>query len=104
MMPLKGYFLIAKAKWARTYLIAVCLAVTFSVVCILPVLADFSFGEWKYFRDITLPLGLENRGLVEVGIDKEIFGDALEGLADLRIVEKSTSQEVPYKLFLKPDN
>ena len=101
MMPLKGFFLIAKAKWARTHLISLCLAIALSVACILPVSADFSFGDWKYFRDITLPLGLENRDLIEVGVDKELFGDALEGLADLRIVEKSTSQEVPYKLLVE---
>jgi hypothetical protein len=59
--------------------------------------ADFSQSDWHYVKDITLPVGLAQEGLIELTPDTEVFAGAAQGLDDLRIIS-GTGDEVPYKL------
>ncbi len=59
--------------------------------------ADFSQRDWRYVKDIILPSGLQPENLVELAPDREVFADAAQGLADLRIISDN-NQEIPYKL------
>ena len=61
--------------------------------------ADFSQRDWRYVKGITLPLGLQPGGLVELLPDREVFAGAAQGLADLRIIADENG-EIPYKLEL----
>jgi len=59
--------------------------------------ADFSQHNWRYFKDIVLPSGIQPETLVELAPDTEVFAGAANGLADLRIIS-SENEEIPYKL------
>lgn len=61
--------------------------------------ADFSQRDWRYVKGITLPSGLQSGGLVELLPDREVFAEAAQGLADLRIIADENG-EIPYKLEL----
>jgi hypothetical protein len=61
--------------------------------------ADFSLDNWRFYKDITLPAGIQSGDLVELAPDAETFATAVDGLADLRVVS-GQGQEIPYKLEL----
>jgi hypothetical protein len=61
------------------------------------VAADFSQRDWRYVKDVVLPLGLQAQDLVELVPDREVFAGAAGGLADLRIISDE-NMEMPYKL------
>lgn len=64
--------------------------------------ADFKLENWKYFRDITLPLDFKNSGYIGIPIPEEIFGNASKDLKDLRII-RDNLQEEPYKLEISKE-
>ncbi len=72
-------------------------AVACAALPVALVLADFSAGEWRYVKSVTLPADLGERGLVEVAPDAEVFAGSAAGLVDLRVVS-GDGVEVPYKM------
>jgi hypothetical protein len=63
-------------------------------------MADFSIGQWRYVKSIQVPAELVGEGLVELPLDREVFGRAASGLVDLRVVEGEEA-EVPYQLVVE---
>ncbi|MBI4233760.1 MAG: DUF3999 family protein [Chloroflexi bacterium] len=59
--------------------------------------ADFTLGDWRYVKAISLPSNLEREGLVELVPDREVFSGSAAGQADLRVIAGEDT-EVPYKL------
>lgn len=64
------------------------------------VLADFEISKWLWVKEIRLPSFSEKNRVVTITVDNEIFENAKDGLADLRIIDDS-SRETPYKLTIE---
>lgn len=60
-----------------------------SLVAMPVALADFAEGDWHFVKEIVLPSGLSEEGLVEIIPDEEVFAEASSGLVDLRIISGS---------------
>lgn len=63
--------------------------------------ADYAGEEWRFFKPISLPSGTGAETLVEIVPDREVFAHALDGLADLRVIEGASETEVQYKLLVE---
>ncbi len=66
-----------------------------------PVAADYTGSDWRYFKTIEIPAGVDGEGLVEVPIDAQTFEGSSRGLADLRIVDAGNGGETQYKLVIE---
>ncbi|MBI4339188.1 MAG: DUF3999 family protein [Chloroflexi bacterium] len=64
-------------------------------------LADFSLGQWRWYKQVALPSSLGESALAEIVPDAQVFEGASLGLGDLRVVEEATQQEMPYKLLVE---
>ena len=82
-------------------LVAAGLAAALASLVVLPVWADFSGQEWRFFKPIVVPAGHDQESLVEVLPDLEVFARAKSGLSDLRVIEANSQREVPYKLLVE---
>ena len=60
--------------------------------------ADFLEDSWRYLKPIQIPTGTES--VVEIVPDNEVFSNSEAGLIDLRIIETTSSREIPYKLLV----
>ena len=63
------------------------------------VFADFSRSEWRYLKAIPVAPGLDDRRLMEVTLDQEVFAGSAAGQIDLRVVREPAA-EVPYQLVV----
>lgn len=70
-----------------------------ATVLALPVFADFSVRDWRFFKTISVPDVQGQEFLVDFVPDRDVFAHAAEGLSDLRIVEVGNHKEVQYKLL-----
>jgi hypothetical protein len=66
-----------------------------------PISADYAESEWRSYKSIEVPAGLAAGDLVEVPIDGQTFEHAANALADLRIADQNTGDEVQYKLLVE---
>ena len=66
-----------------------------------PVSADYVESEWRSYKTIEIPAGLAVGDLVEMLIDGQTFEHAANALADLRIADQTTGDEVQYKLLVE---
>ena len=62
--------------------------------------ADFSIGDWRYSKPVTLPSLTVGEQLAEVTLDREVFKGAEPGQVDLRLVEEG-GREVAYELVVE---
>ena len=62
--------------------------------------ADFSIGDWRYSKPVTLPPLTVGEQLAEVTLDREVFEGAEPGQVDLRLVEEG-GREVAYELVVE---
>ncbi len=62
--------------------------------------ADFSIGDWSYYKPVTFPPLTEDEQLVEVTLDRDVFGGSAPEQVDLRLVEIG-GREVAYQLVVE---
>ena len=79
----------------------VALAVALVLLVAPLVWADFSVQAWRFFKPVVLPANLAETSLLELVPGREVFPHAARGLADLRILEVDSQQEVPYVLLVE---
>lgn len=75
-------------------------ALLLSLLALSSVAADFTLRDWADAKPITSPSALTEEGLVELLPDQEVFAQAAEGLAALRVIEGASQREVPYGLAI----
>lgn len=61
-----------------------------------PLRADFTFSDWKYYKEISGARG----GVVKLQLDQESFAGMQKDLSDLRVVSQ-VGGEAPYKLVVE---
>ena len=66
------------------------------------VIADFTLERWKYFREVRVTEDLTSPSFVGIPIPNQLFGNAAQGLKDLRII-KDNFHEEPYKLDISQE-
>lgn len=76
-------------------------ALAIGTLAIAPVSSDFSSQDWKFHRPIQLSLTQPEESFAEVTLNNEVFPYAREDLADLRIIDITIGQEIPYKLLVE---
>ena len=59
--------------------------------------ADFTLAHWQFYKQVTLPPGVEQGQLVELTLDREVFLESNPWETDLRLVA-GIDQEIPYQL------
>ena len=62
--------------------------------------ADFSIGDWRYSKPVTVPQLTGGEQLVEVTLDRDVFEGSAPEQLDLRLVEAS-GREVAYQLVVE---
>jgi Protein of unknown function (DUF3999) len=65
--------------------------------------ADFSQKEWRVYKEIRLPSGIDSTTLLRVSLDAEVFATSTADLHDLRLVDIN-NKEVPYLLITNRDD
>ncbi|GAB4354878.1 MAG: hypothetical protein Kow0099_38980 [Candidatus Abyssubacteria bacterium] len=63
--------------------------------------ADFEMSDWKHFKEIGLPEGMQSE-YAFIQVDAEIYDGCVGGLHSLRIVDAG-SREIPYQLVTKSE-
>lgn len=64
----------------------------------LNTLADFSIENWLFYKKIILPEDLpEEKNIIALKLDEEVFSRIRSDLADLRII-KDDSEEIPFQI------
>ena len=76
-------------------------ALAIGILTIFPVSSDFLAQDWEFHRPIQISLTVPEESFVEVTLDNEVFPYVREDLADLRIIDITISQEIPYKLLVE---
>lgn len=87
-------------KSRSTILVILVMLALYSLLTLSSAIADFSLEDWQHVKTIGIPLGLTEKGLVEVAPDPDVYSGASAGLADLRIIQ-AKDQEIPYELVIE---
>ena len=69
-------------------------------VNIIPAAADFDFDSWQYSRSILLPSDSDNERYVIITPDVEVYRHSANELADIRIVQDGTQEDIPYVILI----
>ncbi len=73
------------------------LAVAMLLGTVAVALADFTPKDWRYWKAIALPQLSGSEEMVELPLDRDVFGGGASGLVDLRVIADE-SQEAPSQL------